>query len=61
MKQYLKRTWKNKLAAIGLIIPSLIPIWLERDATVFVLMAMIAIPLFFATQNYVGRRVGDEQ
>ena len=53
MKQYLKRTWKNKLAAIGLILVGLMPIWLERDATVFVLMASIGIPLFFYNQNVI--------
>ena len=55
MKQYLKRTWKNKLAAIGLLLCAYVPIWLDRDATVFILMAMIAIPLFFATQDHVGQ------
>lgn len=42
MKQYLKRTWKNKLVALGLLAASMIPIWLDRDATI---LAALFIPI----------------
>lgn len=54
MKRYLKRTWKNKLAALMLLIAGAIPIWFDGDATMFVLMLMVAIPLFFAKENHIG-------
>ena len=60
MKRYLKRTWKNKLVALVLLMVSTIPIWFDRDATMFVLMLMIAIPLFFAKENHVGEDGRDD-
>ena len=61
MKDNLKRTWKNKLAAIALLVVSAIPIWLDRDATIFALMLVVAIPLFFTNRDYVGEVEHDEQ
>ena len=57
MKQYLKRTWKNKLVAIGLLVVSMIPIWLDRDATILAMMLVVIVPLFFTTHDYVGEGV----
>ena len=54
MKQYLKRTWKNKLAALGLLFTSMVPIWLDRDATILVLMLIVIVPLFFTSKDCVG-------
>jgi hypothetical protein len=53
MKQYLKRTWKNKVVALLIMLPGLIPVWLDGDATVLVLTLIAATPLFFAKQNYI--------
>lgn len=61
MKDNLKRTWKNKLAAIVLLAMSSVPIWVDRDATIFALMLVVAIPLFFARRDYVGEVEYDEQ
>ena len=61
MKDNLKRTWRNKLAAIALLVVSGIPIWLDRDATIFALMLVVAIPLFFANRDYVWEVEHDEQ
>ena len=57
MKQYLKRTWKNKLVALGLLVVSMVPIWLDRDATVLALMLMVIVPLFFAGRDYMSEEV----
>jgi hypothetical protein len=53
MKQYLKRTWKNKLIAILLVLPCVLATQIEGDATVLVLALMVATPLFFAKRNYI--------
>ena len=53
MLQYLKRTWKNKMIALLLLVVSLVPIWLEGDATMLVLMSPVVIALFCANQNYI--------
>ena len=54
MKNYLKRTWKNKLVALLLQLVSLIPIWLDKDATILVLMIPFSIFLFFAPWDCMG-------
>ena len=46
MKQYLKRTWKNKLLALLLLVWGMIPIWMDGDATMFALSIMLSIPLW---------------
>lgn len=47
------KTWKNKLCAIVLLACGYIGVLLENDATALVFFAMIAIPLFFAKENWV--------
>lgn len=44
---YFKKTWKNKLAAIVLLAIGWLMVWLEKDATVLVMLSIFAIPLFF--------------
>lgn len=53
MKQYLKQTWKNKLVALSLLFVSIVPIWLDRDATILALMLIVIVPLFFTGKNCV--------
>jgi hypothetical protein len=53
MKQYLKRTWKNKLVALFLLFISFVPIWVDRDATILAVMLITIVPLFFASENYI--------
>ena len=48
---HLKRTWKNKVAAIVLLAGSSIPMWLDGDGTAFMFMAIICIPLMFSKNN----------
>jgi hypothetical protein len=60
MKEYLKRTWKNKLVALLLLVTSAIPIWLDRDATILALMLVVIVPLFFASRDWIGEVGHDE-
>lgn len=60
MKDYLKRTWKNKLVALGLLVVSSIPICLDRDATILALMLIAIIPLFLANRDYIGEEQHDK-
>ncbi len=54
MKEYLKRTWKNKLIALLLLLVSAVPIWLDRDATILAMMLVVIVPLFFAGRDYIS-------
>ena len=61
MKDYWKRTWKNKLVALGLLVASMVPIWLDRDATILAMMLVVIIPLFFAGRDCVSEEVRHDQ
>lgn len=50
---YIRRTWKNKICAIALILGGIVPMILENDGTALVMMLMFAIPLFFSKKNLV--------
>lgn len=54
MIQYLKRTWKNKVMALVLTIPCIVPIWADGDATLMAFMLSLAIPLFLAKKDWIG-------
>lgn len=46
MIKHLKRTWKTKLAALALMG---IGYWsIDNDATAFVFLMLLAVPMFFA-------------
>lgn len=49
-----KKTIKNKISAIGLIILAIILLpWLDGDATFLIFALMIAVPLFFDKKNRI--------
>lgn len=48
---YIRETYKNKLAAIALLTIGYVAILVDRDATLFVIMMAFAGPLFFAKHN----------
>lgn len=57
-KQILKgetnmKTWKNKLYALVLLACGYLCVLIEKDATALVFLAMLAVPLFFAKENWV--------
>ena len=47
------KTLKNKLYAIALLVCGSLGVALENDATALVLFGMIAVPLFFAKENWI--------
>lgn len=47
------KTLKNKLYALGLLTCGCIPTFMMDDATALVFIGMIAIPLFFAKENWI--------
>lgn len=49
----MKKTLKNKLSAIALILAGTVPVLLEGDGTALVFFSCIAIPLFFAKENWM--------
>ena len=54
MIKYLKRTWKNKIVALGFAALGYITIGIDNDATAFVFILLcFALPLFFARTNHI--------
>lgn len=51
--EYIEETWRNKLYAIIMISIGAVPIVYDNDATVFMLMLIIGVPLFFSRKNWV--------
>lgn len=47
MKDYLKRTWKNKLAAIAMAILGYLSTFIDGDGTGFVFILFFAALIFF--------------
>lgn len=55
MLNYLKRTWKNKIAAVAMTAAGILTVCIDNDATFLVLALIFAIPLFFAKENFIER------
>lgn len=53
MIKYLRRTWKNKVAALGLAQLGYWSTLIDGDATAFVFLMLFAVPLFFARRNFI--------
>lgn len=47
MIKYLKRTWKNKVVALALALLGYLSTFIDGDATGFVFLLFLAVPLFF--------------
>lgn len=46
-------TLGNKILAVGLLVLSAITMIIEKEATGFLFVCMVVIPLFFAKRNYI--------
>lgn len=53
IKRYFRRTYKNKLCAIAMIIIGIIATNIDNDATVLVFTLLFGLPLFFAKRNHI--------
>lgn len=49
----LRKTFKNKLTALILLLTGLIPLMFYQDATFLMFAAVIGIPLFFAKDEWI--------
>ncbi len=47
------KTRKNKLYAVVLLICGYLPVLIDNDATSLIFLALIAVPLFFAKENWI--------
>jgi uncharacterized membrane protein HdeD (DUF308 family) len=53
IKEYMKRTWKNKLVAIALGLLGYITTLIDNDCTAFVFLLMIAFPIFIVDAEFI--------
>lgn len=51
LKNYMRETYKNKLLALLMIILGGISAVIDKDATAFVFILLIAVPIFFINKN----------
>lgn len=54
--RYFRRTWKNKLYAIILLAVTYAAARFTGEAGAFVIMLMLAVPMFFAGSNWFTNR-----
>lgn len=53
IKKNIRRTYKNKLCALALIILGIIATSIDKDATVLIFTLLLGIPLFFSRKNQI--------
>ena len=51
--RHFRKTWKNKLCVLALIMLGLLTPIISGDATVLVFTLLIGIPLFFVKENFI--------
>lgn len=51
--RHIRRTFKNKICAIALIVVGVITRNMTGDATVLIVMLMLGIPLFLTNRNHI--------
>ena len=52
-RQYMKRTIKNKMMALILIIGGVLSVFIDGDGTFMIFAVPVGIALFFAKKNYI--------
>lgn len=52
-RQYMKRTIKNKIVALMLIILGVLSVFIDGDGTFMIFAAAVSIALFFSKNNYI--------
>lgn len=52
--KYIRRTYKNKLCALVLLVTAVLGITALQDGTALVLFIVFGLPLFFAKHNCIG-------
>lgn len=51
--RYMRRTFKNKVCALALLIAGMVPVWIDGDGTALIFFGCLAIPMFFAKENWM--------
>lgn len=51
--RYLRRTYRNKIVALVLILLGVLSTMVDGDATALVFMSLIAVPVFFMNKNCI--------
>ena len=52
-RQYMKKTIKNKIVALILIILGVLSVFIDGDGTFMIFAVAVSIALFFAKNNYI--------
>jgi hypothetical protein len=50
--RHMFKTWWNKVAAIAILACASVPMFVDKDATAFVIALIFAIPMFFAKEDW---------
>ena len=48
---YLRRTWKNKVAAIAMIMAGVLGVVVLKEGTALVVFLIVGVPLFFSKRD----------
>lgn len=51
--RYWRRTWRNKVCALTMLLAGILSVCIDYDATFLVATVMFAIPLFFSNENWI--------
>lgn len=54
IKEYLKKTWKNKLVAIALVLLGYISTLVDGDGTAFIFLLIVALPVFIVDADFIA-------
>lgn len=50
---YLYKTWRNKVTAMVMVAIGMTGLMMDKDATLLVIMSLIAVPMFFSNKNWL--------
>ena len=51
--KYMRKTYRNKLVAMGLLIPGVLAEMITNDGTALIFLMVFAIPMFFTNKNCI--------
>jgi hypothetical protein len=61
MIKNLRKTWKNKIVAIALMVLGYLSTLIENDGTAFILLLIIALPIFFTKEDCITMIIENEK
>ena len=53
MKEYIKRTWKNKVTAMLLLAIGYVSTLIDNDGTILAFMVIVSLPMLFIDDNLI--------